>query len=124
MEKLYLGLILHLIGDYLTQNNFIANNKVKSNKWALVHVTMYSLPFLTICFSWYWLILFSTHYFIDRYRLAVYWIKLVNWNWKYDENYGFPKEVPSFMSIWLMFIIDNIFHIMINSACIYLTNYT
>jgi hypothetical protein len=64
------------------------------------------------------LVVFATHFFIDRYRLAVYWIKLVNWNFQ-SSNFGFPEDVPKFLSIWLMIIIDNIFHISINSLCIW-----
>jgi hypothetical protein len=120
--KLFIGLILHFIGDYIFQNSWLANNKTKKNLPAIIHALIYSLPFLFIVgFSWAIFFIFLTHFFIDRYRLAVYWIKLVNWNW-YSDNFGYSKETPTFLSMWLLFIIDNIFHIAINSISIYLNN--
>lgn len=117
--KILMGLLLHFVGDYLLQNDWLAQNKTKSNLAAFIHATIYSLPFLFICNNYLWLIVYITHYLIDRYRLAVYWIKLVNWNWK-STNFGFKEDKPLWMSVWLMIIIDNVFHILINSLCIYL----
>lgn len=87
-KALILGILLHFVGDYLNQNNWMAQNKTKDWKPALVHALVYSLPFLFLIPNFYvWLPIFVTHYFIDRYRLAQYWIKLVNWNWK-STNWG------------------------------------
>jgi hypothetical protein len=116
----FFSILLHFTGDYLLQNDWMATNKTKSSLACFIHALLYSLPFLLICFSYFWLIIFVTHYFIDRYRLAVYWIKLVNWNWD-SENFGYDNNKPTFMSIWLMIIIDNVFHILFNTLAIYLT---
>ena len=113
------GFILHFVGDYLLQNDWMANEKTKAFLPAFVHALIYSLPFLFLTPSVYWLVLFISHFLIDRYRLAVYWIKLVNWNWS-STNFGYSEEKPPFMSIWLMIIIDNTFHIIFNSLSIYL----
>lgn len=117
--SLIFGFLFHLIGDYIFQNDWMAVNKTKSFLPAFIHATIYSLPFL-ILVSWeYWLIIYVTHFLIDRYRLAVYWIKLVNWNFS-SKNFGYDENKPMWMSVWLMIIVDNVFHIIINSLSIYL----
>lgn len=115
---LIIGLIFHFIGDYLTQNHWLATNKTSNSLVAFYHVLIYSLPFLLITSLSAVAIILITHFFIDRFRLAQYWIKLVNWNWK-STNFGYAEDVPKFLSIWLMIIVDNTFHIVINSLSIY-----
>ena len=140
--KLFVGLLLAFVGDYITQGNRISQEKTKRFLPAFIHATIYSLPFLVVCWSWTWFILWISHFFIDRYRLAVYVVRLKNFSfglecietkipeglsYKYKwvfrmpdaSNFGFPKEVPAFMSIWLMIIVDNVIHVCINSMCIY-----
>lgn len=117
-EILIVGFLLHLVGDYIFQNDFLAENKTSSHLWAFVHAIIYSIPFSFIVPIYGFLIIFITHFFIDRYRLAVYWIKLVNWNWN-SNNFGYGEDKPKWMSVWLMIIVDNIFHILINSSTIY-----
>lgn len=119
--KLFIGLLLAFIGDYVLQNDYLANEKTKRFLPALIHATIYSLPFLAVCWSKWWFVIWITHFFIDRYRLAVYWLKLVNWNWE-STNFGFANDKPLFMSIWLMIIVDNILHVVINSISIYFGN--
>ena len=117
---LIFGFIFHLIGDYLLQNDWMAQNKTKNWFPCLVHCFLYTLPFLSIfSFSPLIFIVFITHYFIDRYRLAQYWIRLVNWKWDGD-NFGYGDDKPKWMSVWLLIIIDNTFHIVFNSISIYL----
>lgn len=70
-------------------------------------------------FNYLALLIPATHIIIDRYRLAVYWIKLVNWNWK-STNFGYEDGTPMWLSMWLMIIVDNTFHIIINSIVIYI----
>ena len=124
--KLYVSLLLHLIGDYILQTEYMAQNKTKSNWVALIHAITYSLPFPFICPSKYWLIIVVSHYFIDRYRLPVYLIRLKNmvkWKIPSGENYGFNPNTPPWLSTWLMIIIDNTIHLIINSIAIYLHEY-
>ena len=117
-ESLFAGLLLHLCGDYLLQNHYLSQQKTQAHIPALIHAGIHGLLFLTIISPALAFVVFVTHFFIDRYRLAVYWIKLVNWNFQ-STNFGFPEDVPKFLSIWLMIIIDNIFHISINSLCVW-----
>lgn len=70
-------LILHLIGDYWTQSQWMAENKSRRHWPALVHAAVYSLPFLLLTGWAGWAVIFSTHFLIDRYRLIRYlvWVK-------------------------------------------------
>lgn len=70
-------LILHLVGDYVFQSDWMAQNKTKSTWAAFWHATVYSLPFAFIA-SWSALfVIWSTHLLIDRFRLVRYvvWAK-------------------------------------------------
>ena len=117
---LVLGFLFHVIGDYLMQNDWMAQNKTKAFLPAFIHATIYSLPFLFITDIEFWPIVYVTHYLIDRYRLAVYWIKLANWNWS-STNFGSGSEKPIWMSVWLMISIDNTFHLIFNTIAIWLS---
>jgi len=163
-------LILHLLGDYVIQNNTMAQRKTSSYLWAFIHAITYSLPFLLLTkgFNLAWFVIFITHFLIDRFRLARYWImfynihrnkvckiqrhnqseiqndsfvyegnvyyilkdlgnnlykciilndkeKQVYKNWVVDDTpTGFNSSTPPFLSTWLLIIIDNTFHIIIN----------
>ncbi len=122
MNNFYFGLLFHFIGDYLLQNDWLATKKTQSNFVAAIHAFIYGLPFLFVVGNPYiWLfVVVGTHYLIDRYRLAVYWIKLVNWNWR-STNFGYAADKPLWMSVWLMIIIDNTFHVLFNTLAIFLT---
>lgn len=114
-------LILHAIGDYVTQNSWLANNKTKFTieGWVacFLHSVFYSLPFLLIGSYQAVFVIWITHFFIDKFRLAQYYIRLYNWEW-HSNNFGFPAATPVWLSTWLLFIIDNIFHITINFLAI------
>ena len=92
------GFILHFVGDYLLQNDWMAAEKTKNNGVALVHAGIYSMPFFLLAPSFWWLLIFGTHFFIDRYRLAQYWIRLVNRKWDGD-NFGFSEEKPKMKAV-------------------------
>lgn len=117
---LCLGFVFHLVGDYLLQNDWMANEKTKDSLVCGIHCVIYTLPFAIAIFDspFIWIVLVS-HFFIDRFRLATYWIKLVNWSWG-SNNFGYKGDKPIWMSFWLMIIIDNTFHIIFNSIAIYL----
>lgn len=135
-------LILHLIGDYVTQSDWMAQNKTKRFFPAFAHALVYSTPFLFIA-SWQaWAIIFSTHYFIDRYRLARYvaWLKnflapikiddfgVLPFKWA-DQKWvrpwaecsgtGYHKDTPPFLAVWLMIACDNTMHLAINASAIH-----
>lgn len=70
--------LCHMIGDYLLQSDWMANNKTKRSVAAICHVATYGLPFLFLrpSLSAYMFIVI-THFIIDRWRLARYviWVK-------------------------------------------------
>jgi hypothetical protein len=79
-------LLLHMIGDYLTQSDWMAQNKTKRWWPAMVHAIIYSLPFLLLTgirprftFPAAWFVIFGTHLLIDRFRLARYVVWAKNW---------------------------------------------
>lgn len=110
-----LQLLFHLWGDYITQNHWMANKKVLFTRegWeaCLIHCVLYSVPFFWIASSEALCVIFITHFLIDKFRLAKYLIKLKNWCWN---DSGFPDGTPAFISVWILFIVDNILHVTIN----------
>lgn len=113
-------LILHLIGDYITQSDWMAQNKTKSWFPALCHALVYSSLFYFITNYKSFLAIFITHYFIDRYRLARYVVFTKNFigypfpKWKDCKITGYPSSAPPWLAFWLLIIADNTMHITIN----------
>lgn len=136
-------LILHLVGDYVTQSDWMANNKVKSDLAAWVHALVYSLPFLLLIGSapspaCAGMTILCTHFLIDRYRLAKYVVYAKNflapkekrylllghgntfegmsryYPWAWCDKTGYQRGVPDFMAIWLLIAADNTLHLAIN----------
>lgn len=114
-------LLLHLIGDYIFQTGWMAENKVKRFLPATVHAIVYSLLFLLLRPS---LLAFATilvtHFFIDRYRLARYVVFAKNWltdwelKWADCKDTGYYKALPTWLATWLLIICDNTMHLTIN----------
>lgn len=68
-------LLCHLVGDYILQNHWMANTKTVRSSAALLHATLYALPFLLLTPSWRAVLaIWATHFVIDRFRLARYWV--------------------------------------------------
>lgn len=110
-----LQLLFHLWGDYITQNHYLANEKVKNTPSGylacFIHCVLYSLPFMFIASPAALAVIFGSHFLIDKYRLAKYVNQFKNWSFTPS---GFPEGTPAFLSVWLLFIVDNILHITIN----------
>lgn len=115
-------ILLHLWGDYIVQTDTQAKGK-KCLGWygtwcCFKHCLTYSLPFLLIG-SWKaWLVIFVTHFIINRTKLIDYLLAIKNGvktDGKYDiSNFGFGLDRPQILTLWLYIIVDNIFHITIN----------
>lgn len=68
-------LLAHLIGDYVLQNHYIATRKTQQWEVAAIHVALYGLPFVFLVGNlWQLVVIIGTHYLIDHYRLAAYWV--------------------------------------------------
>lgn len=113
-------LFLHLLGDYFLQNDWMALNKSKytSDGWfaCALHCGLYALPFGiyyhgSIPIS---ILIFLTHFLIDKFGLAQYVTRVINWNWDKAAYLGFDKDRPQFLTFWIHIIRDNSMHIACN----------
>jgi hypothetical protein len=118
-------LLLHLIGDYVTQTDWMARTKVKATLAALCHAGVYSLPFLLLSPSLTAIVVIAmSHFLIDRFRLARYVAfgknKLTDWqlNWADCRATGYPPGVPAGQAFWLLILVDNTMHLSINYAAL------
>ena len=70
-------LALHMLGDYVLQNEWMAQNKLSDPLARLLHVLVYSIPFL-LWGNWYYdmdgllfgLALGAVHFAVDSHRFA------------------------------------------------------
>lgn len=133
-------LVAHAVGDYILQSHWMATEKTKRSLAALVHVVTYALPFLLLRPSAGALaVIVGSHFVIDRWRLArfVVWVKnfalcppdagLERRNlapserilaWGNCSATGYPSETPAWLSVWLLIIVDNVMHVLINGAAL------
>ena len=82
LEKLFILVLCHLVGDYVLQIDFIAKSKGTNIYHLLVHCLLYTLPFYIVFgFVWQLIPLLVLHIVIDllkaRYKLIPYWIDQV-----------------------------------------------
>jgi len=129
-----LQLICHAVGDYVLQNHTMAVRKTASWFWTAIHATLYTVPFVIVFgFSWAIPIIGVTHAVIDRYRLANLWVHF--WGtgcegWvmrqfrarrprKINETQPLEMDAPPWLSVWLMIIVDNVFHVIINAVSLH-----
>ena len=117
-------LLLHLLGDYVLQSDWMARNKTQATWPALCHATLYSLPFLLIGTPLAVLAIFGAHFVMDRFRLArcVVWMK--NWlspsrdPWRECSSTGMPKATPEWLAVWILIAVDNTIHLIWNYAAL------
>lgn len=127
-------ILCHLVGDYILQSDWQANEKTKRFLPAAIHAFTYSIPFALFNPSVLaWLVILVSHFFIDRYRLAryvvwaknfiapIYWTRLKltdSPSWSECSVTGYPPDRPAWLAVWLLIIADNILHIAINGAAL------
>lgn len=120
-----LGLVAHMVGDYVIQSDWMAAEKTKRWWPAVAHAATYGLPFVVLTRNPVALaVIVLTHCVIDRYRLArhVAWAKNnlapagYNPPWVDCKATGYPESKPPWMAVWLMILADNTLHVAINSA--------
>lgn len=73
-EKLVMG---HLIGDYILQNNWMAQRKGAHYFPCIVHCLIYTtvVTATTTLNPWWALVVFLSHFPIDKYSLADKWLE-------------------------------------------------
>jgi hypothetical protein len=120
-------LVCHGVGDYLLQSDWMATYKTQRHLPALIHAALYGLPFLLLTHSpLALLVIVGTHFIIDRYRLARHlgWLKNflapvgINKPWSECSGTGYPADKPAWLAVWLLIIVDNLTHVLINAAAI------
>jgi hypothetical protein len=124
---LILAPLLHLVGDYLTQSDWMAQEKTKHWFPAIAHAVVYGLPFLLVTQSPLALVvIIGSHAVIDHYRLArhIVWAKNLfapkryRYPWSECSATGYHESRPMWMTVWLMIIADNTVHLALNAAAI------
>jgi len=129
-------LLLHLFGDFIVQNDYVALNKKKNTLkgwiYCLFHCITYALPFLLIT-NWKAVIgIGLTHFIIDKTNIVAYFLAVRNnvingmTHRKYGvfgyfthriydvSNFGFLPERPFAITIWLLIFTDNTIHLLCN----------
>jgi hypothetical protein len=110
-------LILHLIGDYVTQSDWMAQNKTKHNWVAVLHAGVYTSIIWLMLMPQFWysqetaavfglklLIVLITHYLMDRYSLAKRWMQR-----DVVDQKGFAEHLKP----WSTIIVDNTGHLLV-----------
>lgn len=135
--------LIHAIGDYVLQSDWMANQKTKSWAPAIVHVITYTPLFLLLTTSPLALaVIAGTHLLIDHWRLARFVIWVRNWvgvpdlvdgwypgvedndwskvnkPWSECKATGFMPDRPPWLAVWLLIFTDNIMHVVINGMAI------
>ncbi|ASR76537.1 hypothetical protein SEA_SAMISTI12_116 [Streptomyces phage Samisti12] len=127
MTAALIGVLLHFVGDYIIQTDWMAQLKTKRWAPAIVHGVTYGVPFLFVTMSPIALaVIIVTHIVIDHYRLArhVVWAKnqLAPKEWRYSWSEGnltgYRNDGPPWLNTWLMIIADNTIHVIINTLAI------
>jgi len=102
--------ILHLFGDFVLQNDWMAINKGNYSKHGYLacftHCLVYSIPFLIIATPLQVSLVFATHFIIDKYGLARRWTKFYKVGSRLDFN--------NWLHIYLIFMVDMTMHLFCN----------
>lgn len=110
-------LLLHLFGDFIVQNDYVALNKKKNTLKGWIYCTWhcitYALPFIFLT-NWYGVLLIAlTHFIIDKTNIVVWFIAKKNFVTD-KSNFGYLPERPFAITIWLMIFADNTIHLIGN----------
>jgi hypothetical protein len=115
-------ILAHLIGDYIFQSHWMAQNKTKSTLPAVIHAMAYTTPFTFITANPIALALIMlSHFVIDRWRLSRFVVWAKNGPWLPLTPTGYQDDVPAWLSVWLLIIADNTIHIACNGLIIWWT---
>lgn len=136
---MYEQLLIHLVGDYWLQNDWMAMNKKRNFGIALLHSFVYTLPFILVCKSVVALfVIMITHALIDGTRVVNFLNQLKNndfdthcmpFHLEYKNiNSNLIHEAVNLrdgfgnralcIRVWLTIIQDNILHLVINYLAI------
>ena len=74
---------MHFVADFLLQNDKMAINKSKSNKWLAIHIGVYSIPFLL--FGWKFALLNGFCHLVTDYITS----RATSYLWQKEERHWF-----------------------------------
>ena len=113
-------LLLHLIGDYITQTDWMATEKSRNTLAAFVHSLVYALPFLLVGSQLAMAVICAVHFLVDRFGLARFVaftknkITQPSLQWSNCQPTGYPPEMPGWLSASLLIVVDNTIHLSTN----------
>jgi hypothetical protein len=104
----------HLVGDYLLQDDWQAQNKKKPSPLGDIACAVHSIIYTLCVWAFTWLggnlwpawalaIIYVTHFCLDRWKFMPWWFKMAN-----KPIFGAPPMAP-----WSYIVVDNIFHILV-----------
>ncbi len=90
--------VVHLIGDFITQNDWMAINKKKNSFACLIHIFVYLIPFVFCDLAWWQIALIGIQHFAqDRTEFILWWV-------------GKVKHVPHDYWMQIPLYVDQAFH--------------
>ena len=96
-------LVAHLVGDFLLQTDWMAQNKKRSSFVCTVHVMAYMVPFLFLNLAWWQLaIIAAQHWIQDKTNFVTWYMQAVG-----KAEFAKPPLAP-----WSIFVVDATFHIL------------
>lgn len=103
-------LISHLFGDFLFQNDWMAEHKAKFTLkgWVAcaVHCLVYTLFFYGQSTFFQLAFIFISHFVIDKFRAAYYWCELF--------RVGARLDPTNWIKVYLVFMVDMALHLATN----------
>lgn len=117
MFELLLG---HLVGDYLLQNEWMAQNKSK-NTWlgwltAFIHCIIYTLAVCLIMWEWniIWVVaVFFSHFFIDKFAFGYWYLKHIKGLDTYSYKMVWLSELRAGFNAVIYTVTDNTMHLVL-----------
>lgn len=109
-------ILAHLVGDYLLQNDFIAQNKKSNKSVCVLHVVLYILPFIAIlstygsltsslysltCSLLFFLLVATQHFLQDYYFWTHKFMAISK-----QSQFAKPPFAP-----WSIIVVDNTLHL-------------
>lgn len=127
---MYEQFLIHCFSDYWLQNDYMATNKKKDFRIALLHAVIYTIPFLLLTKSLLALLTICiTHAIIDGTNIVnkLNQLKNLDFNKQYVKDNSIAgnnesvlsisdgyTDRPLFIRVWLIILQDNILHLIIN----------
>lgn len=117
MFELLLG---HLVGDYLLQNEWMAQNKSNNDLkgWlaAFIHCIIYTLAVCTIMWEWnlLWVVaVFFSHFFIDKFAFGYWYLKHIKGLDTYSYKMVWLSELRAGFNAVIYTVTDNTMHLLL-----------